>query len=211
MNSIILVGNKTEADLYVETFISTHSIKPYYIERFSETLKISHVRELKKKLSIKLGQSEIRLFIIDGDITAEAQNALLKVFEESPAWAFFILVVSSAQDVLPTVSSRCQLVFLENQSVANNIDTDFKDLGQNSYALLYPIFEKFHFFATLDDVEEFIRSFRNYIHRSVMNGQEVSPLLVSRFTNLCEQYPLMKSNNINRRSAIETAIITSFI
>lgn len=209
MNSIILIGNRDRSEVYISDFIQSHEIKSYYIERVSETLKIAHVRELKKKLSIKLGQSESRLFIIDGNITVEAQNALLKVFEESPSWAFFILFVSSAQDVLPTVSSRCQLVFLETQLFDEEVDMDFKDLNQNSYSLLYPILEKFHFFATIEDVEAFIRSFRNYIVHSVKLRKEISPLLISRFTNICEQYPLIKSNNINRRSAVETAIITS--
>ncbi len=208
MNSIILVGDRDQSNIYISDFISSHAIKPYYIERFSETLKIAHVREMKKKLSLKIGESECRLFVIEGDITIEAQNALLKVFEESASWAFFIVCVSTAQDVLPTISSRCQLVFLEVSSKTEKIEVDFANLDQSSYAFLSPILEQFHFFATMEDIEAFIRSFRAYIVQSLESGESISPTLVSRFISICEYYPLVKTNNINKRNAVEILLIT---
>lgn len=53
-----------------------------------------------------------KVYIIeDGDaLTVQAQNAMLKVLEEPPAYAVFILCVTNAELILPTVRSRCQTV-----------------------------------------------------------------------------------------------------
>lgn len=208
MNSIILIGDADRSNTYISDFIQSHAIMPYYIDRFSETLKIAHVRELTRKLSVKLGRSESRLFIIEGDITIEAQNALLKVFEESPVWAFFIVCVSSAQDVLPTISSRCQLVFLSPQNQMDEVNNEFGAFSQNSYQLLYSVFEKYQFFSTLPDLEAFILAFRVYVNDTISHQKFFSHLLIHRYVNICEQYSLIKSNNINRRTAVEVGILS---
>ena len=43
-------------------------------------------------------------------MTQSAQNALLKILEEPPEHAIFILTVSKRQAILPTISSRCRVV-----------------------------------------------------------------------------------------------------
>ena len=78
----------------------------------SPSIGIEEVREIKKKLRFKSYQKIINLIIIY-DIhkaTTEAQNALLKILEETPADTLFILTSSNIELILPTVISRCRII-----------------------------------------------------------------------------------------------------
>lgn len=46
-------------------------------------------------------------------MNVQAQNAALKVLEEPPEWAVFILCADSAEELLPTIRSRCALIRAE--------------------------------------------------------------------------------------------------
>lgn len=43
----------------------------------------------------------------------QAQNAALKILEEPPEWAVFILCADSAEELLPTIRSRCAIIRAE--------------------------------------------------------------------------------------------------
>ncbi len=53
-----------------------------------------------------------KVYIIeDGDaLTPQAQNAMLKILEEPPAYAVFIICVTNAELILPTVRSRSRII-----------------------------------------------------------------------------------------------------
>ena len=57
-------------------------------------------------------KAEKKVYILeDGDaLTVQAQNALLKVLEEPPAYAVFIICTSNGELILPTVRSRTRVV-----------------------------------------------------------------------------------------------------
>jgi len=61
-----------------------------------------------------------RVYIIERaeTLTDSAANSLLKVLEEPPAYAFFILLAPNASRVLPTIVSRSQMVRLNASSRA---------------------------------------------------------------------------------------------
>ncbi len=54
----------------------------------------------------------LRIFLIDGAdrLTDAAANALLKTLEEPPAHVRFFLLAEAAEDIIPTIRSRCGLV-----------------------------------------------------------------------------------------------------
>lgn len=53
------------------------------------------------------GKRKIYLFPRAQDLNPAAQNALLKVMEEPPAYGVFLLLADRAESLLPTVRSRC--------------------------------------------------------------------------------------------------------
>ena len=61
---------------------------------------------------IKPFNSKRKIYIIpDGEnMTAEAQNTLLKTLEEPPEYVVFIIIVPSVQNLLPTVVSRAEVI-----------------------------------------------------------------------------------------------------
>jgi DNA polymerase-3 subunit delta' len=77
-------------------------------------LKIDQVREVNHSLSLKPYQSKHRvaLFLRFQEANQNAQNALLKTLEEAPDYAILILTADSAEQLLPTIVSRCEILRL---------------------------------------------------------------------------------------------------
>src|SRR5437867_2543459 len=77
-------------------------------------LGIEQSRAIKEHFSMKPYQAKGRVLAIEdaGSLTPDAQNALLKTFEEAPEKALIILGAKSEHDLLPTVLSRCHIVIL---------------------------------------------------------------------------------------------------
>lgn len=73
-----------------------------------DSIGIDAAREVKNFLWQKPNTSARRTLVIDNAelLTAEAQNALLKITEEPPASSLLILITSDAEGILPTVASR---------------------------------------------------------------------------------------------------------
>ena len=77
-----------------------------------KTIKIERVRQLCKSLSYPPYESERRVVVIE-DVHAmrpEAANSLLKTLEEPPPGNILILTAETSKNILPTISSRCQIV-----------------------------------------------------------------------------------------------------
>jgi len=77
-------------------------------------LKIDQVREVNHSLSLKPYQSKYRvaLFLRFQEANLNAQNALLKTLEEAPGHAILILTADNAEQLLPTIISRCEIMRL---------------------------------------------------------------------------------------------------
>lgn len=87
---------------------------------------IDSARQLISKLSLRVpGAPKVinRIAIIeDADqLSAEAQNALLKLLEEPPAATLLILTSSWPQRILPTVTSRLQKITLQPVTFAQSL------------------------------------------------------------------------------------------
>lgn len=96
-------------------FKINHSGNPdFYYEKFG-VFSIDDSRKIKESHSTKsFGEGSKRIFIIECDgITREAQNSLLKIFEEPNEGTHFFLVMPSLHLLLPTLRSR--LFILESQ------------------------------------------------------------------------------------------------
>lgn len=78
-----------------------------------DTLGIDEGRSINEMQSRRAVSAPRRIFIIAANfITREAQNSLLKMFEEPAGGAVFFLIISSASILLPTLRSRMMIVNL---------------------------------------------------------------------------------------------------
>lgn len=73
-----------------------------------KTIGVEAVRDIKATAYIAPNDLDVKCYIIkDADtMTPQAQNALLKLFEEPPSGVYFILLCTSSAALLPTVRSR---------------------------------------------------------------------------------------------------------
>ena len=77
-------------------------------------LKIEQVRQVNHSLSLKPYQSahRVAIFLRFQEANQNAQNALLKTLEEAPSYAILILTADNAEQLLPTIVSRCEIMRL---------------------------------------------------------------------------------------------------
>jgi DNA polymerase III delta prime subunit len=96
--------------LLEETGINTKG-NPDVFSRIYPSFSIDDARTLREKASLRSIGGKGRIFIIAAPtIASDAQNALLKTFEEPPAGARFFLIVPSPETLLPTLRSRMQIL-----------------------------------------------------------------------------------------------------
>jgi len=71
---------------------------------------IDEIRELKEGIKFSPTKEKYKVFIIDEShqLTKEAANALLKILEEPPSHAIFVLATTEIHKMIPTIISRCQ-------------------------------------------------------------------------------------------------------
>ena len=82
------------------------------IEAEGASIKINQIRELKHALSFPPFEAEYRVVLLTEVHTMrrEAANSLLKTLEEPPNNTILILTGDEANEILPTIVSRCQII-----------------------------------------------------------------------------------------------------
>ncbi len=81
---------------------------------------VRHITRLAHQTSDRVAG---RVFVLGIQLmTVEAQNALLKLFEEPPINTWFVVVMADSEQLLPTLRSRLQLLHLETST---EISTDW--------------------------------------------------------------------------------------
>ncbi|MCM1100946.1 MAG: DNA polymerase III subunit delta' [Acetatifactor muris] len=84
------------------------------------TISVDDIRaQINNDVAIKPYSSPYKIYIVNEaeKMTPQAQNALLKTLEEPPAYAVILLLTSNADELLPTILSRC--VVLNMRPVAD--------------------------------------------------------------------------------------------
>lgn len=89
----------------------TTAHNPDFWELQVPSFSIAHARELINRQARKGFGGDPKFFVVaTSAIQTEAQNALLKVFEEPTPKTHFFLIIPTAQDLLPTLRSRLQII-----------------------------------------------------------------------------------------------------
>ncbi len=111
--SILLLSENVE-DFLTTNFninLSTNNLDLQIIES-EKSIGISDVKTAQKfaqSIPVK-SDKKIIVFKQAEKLTTEAQNALLKLLEEPPAYLILILSSQSTHQFLPTLISRCQII-----------------------------------------------------------------------------------------------------
>lgn len=83
-------------------------------------ISVETVREMAADAFVLPNEAARKVYIIDGAerMNIPAQNAALKLLEEPPEWAVFLLCTVNADSLLPTVRSRCARLSEEKRTEA---------------------------------------------------------------------------------------------
>jgi DNA polymerase-3 subunit delta' len=83
-------------------------------EKEGGTLKVEQIRSVRQSLSLKpyQGKYRVALFLRFQEANPNAANALLKTLEEAPAYVILLLTADTAEQLLPTITSRCEILRL---------------------------------------------------------------------------------------------------
>lgn len=125
----LLVGTIEEAREYLNKLCQSLGVKvqgnPDFYALDSRVFGIDEARDLKLLASRKSFGGK-KLFLISADaLTREAQNALLKTFEDPKEDTHFFLVVREERQVLPTLLSRMSVEHLLGDRPQSSLAQEF--------------------------------------------------------------------------------------
>jgi hypothetical protein len=152
----LLIGEKDQALLCIPQSLQNAGvdITHYTYERMN----IGDARSLIREILLKPISLEKNTFVISAQsILVEAQNALLKMFEEPNAHTVFYLIVPREDVLLPTLRSRLNLIDVEREAV---------DMG------FFEIFIKAGYSERLAQIAEKLKDEDFDWVRSIMRGAE---------------------------------------
>lgn len=91
-----------------KVFAGTHPDVITIDDPEKKTVSVELVRQLQADAYIRPNEGRKKVYLIPRamDMTDNAQNALLKLIEEPPSYAVFLLLTDNAEKLLPTVRSR---------------------------------------------------------------------------------------------------------
>lgn len=81
-------------------------------EEDSTQIKINQVRGVIRRISLRSSGKRVVLIKKAELLSLDAANALLKTLEEPPAGTIFILTTANIREIIPTIISRCQNIYL---------------------------------------------------------------------------------------------------
>jgi len=94
----------------------------------NESFGIDDARNLENwAIGKPLGEGKKVFFIITRAITHEAQNALLKVFEEPPANTYFFVALENLGGILPTFISRVRVLNIPSDHLSASAPSEPKE------------------------------------------------------------------------------------
>jgi len=110
---LYLNTNPDSIDQYINQIISQRGMSPhhqYVIQPSPNSIGIEQIRTIREEVLLTGARGWIISFRSFEKATVEAQNALLKLFEDWGEVHQFILFANRKEDILPTIISRCQIL-----------------------------------------------------------------------------------------------------
>jgi len=105
----------------------------------NNTIGIENVKEMTRFLMSKPVASKYKVLVVFGfdNATIIAQNAMLKMLEDSPEYVYFFLIVSNPFRILDTINSRCTYIYLGDKTQDKEVYNKLVDvILQGDIALL---------------------------------------------------------------------------
>jgi hypothetical protein len=162
---------------------------PDFFDNVYESFAIDDARAVRAQADTRPAHSSgKKVFVLTmNGITAEAQNALLKLLEEPPEYAHFFLILPSAHLLLPTVKSRLSFLGVDGQSRKGStllqdrynsaVITSMEDILASPVSKRLDLIKKFMEEITKDkrpkqDAIDLINAIQETVHSKGLKGNE---------------------------------------
>ena len=100
-----------------------------------KAVSVKLVRQAREDMYILPNESDYKIYVFPQELGIEGQNALLKILEEPPKYGVFILLSTNAEQLLPTVRSRCTelaLSALPESLLTRELSREFPDASSEA-------------------------------------------------------------------------------
>lgn len=204
MNNLFLIGDAASTAKYIDGYITDNKFTPLEVEYLDDTIKIEDARRIKRTLGFKVKTK--KLFVLNGDITIEAQNSLLKNIEEADMHTYFIFTSNNEETLLETVRSRCLLIKVGSKII---VDNALKDLLREICVSSgdWRMIDLTVNFMEDHDFEDLIFTLRTLLLENIGNESSLN------YFNYCKKtlplLSLVQKNNVNRRIVMESIFLQS--
>lgn len=138
-HAYLLVGQNDQILLGLNSFLEDilkikSSNNSDFISLKFDNFGIDESRKIKEMHETKSwNESQTRYFVISFDFaTVEAQNSLLKVFEESKVGMIFFVIVPNKEFIIPTLTSRFYKIDLSSDNFLQNKTHKSLDIGNQA-------------------------------------------------------------------------------
>lgn len=202
---ILVNPNLSNRQKYLADFLESFEINKNHPDVLyindDNKLGVEASKQIRNHLALKPFSFEKRIVLLESGhkLTVEAQNALLKTLEEPPVASDIILGVEKLDNLLDTVISRCEIVYLEDSSefrVQNSESEIDRFINQD-------IPDRFKQIEKMDDREKFLEAIILYYRNKLHQGEKVTKLLNELL--IMQQWIY---SNVNDRAILEyTALI----
>jgi len=187
--------------LHLEKSLFAHSVK---IRPQTSRITLDQIRELKMSLYVARSKKQIIIFERFETATLEAQNAMLKLLEDTLGNNTYYLCTSEVFSIIDTIRSRCRVVTsptscIDSFKKLTSID-DLLNLKINALSL------KNYQIPKRDDA---VLTFRNLIEELKRYYVSGSLWSVKSARLAVQLYSLLLKNNINPQLAIDHWIIST--
>lgn len=191
MHSFLIVGNnKKLVNDKINEIIKKYSLKR--IDFLGQ--KIEDIRKLNSFTSLSLIEKTAIVIINIEKSTNEAVNAFLKSLEEPQENLYFLLTATGIHKVLPTITSRCQIINISQKRELEDIENLEEFLKMKSS-------ERLIFFDKIKKREEAIIFLENlifFVHQK-LNENDQNLNLLSNILKVAQETlsRLEKNGNVN--------------
>jgi DNA polymerase III gamma/tau subunit len=202
---IVVSNDIYQREKYLADFLESQGIKnphPDLLYFDDETkLGVEEAKLIREHLSLKPFSFDKRIVLALSaqKLTPEAQNSLLKTLEEPPIASDIILAVSSLDNLLETVISRCEIVYLEKSSEfrVQNSEIEITEFINKN------ITERFRQIEKIEDKELFLGNLIQYYRGLLQIGEKDAVKILEELLNMQQWI----KNNVNDRAILEYAAL----
>lgn len=130
----------------------------YLLGNNDSSISKDDIKVLLNNISTTSQFNNIKVYVIDGceKLSDSACNTLLKTIEEPQIGIYAFLLTNNMDDVIPTIASRCQKIFISSGNNATN-ENEFEEISN-----------------------EIINSIERYGIKTIANNNDIYNLIVDR-------------------------------